>query len=68
MDSFRWKICRGSAAEHVLYFKCHRKYYNVGASENIFSVALAYNGISIIVFNRPGVAGAVLQSPPSFID
>ena len=26
--------CRGSAAENVLYFKCHRKYYNGSASEN----------------------------------
>ena len=25
---------RESAAEHVLYFKCHRKYYNGSASEN----------------------------------
>ena len=26
--------CRGSAEEHVLYFKCHRKSYNGSASEN----------------------------------
>ena len=25
---------RGSAAEHVLYFKCQRKYYSGSASEN----------------------------------
>ena len=25
---------RGSAIEHVLYFKCHRKYYNGSATEN----------------------------------
>ena len=25
---------RGSAAEHVLHFKCHRKYCNGSASEN----------------------------------
>ena len=25
---------RGSAAEHVLYLKCHRKYYNGSASKN----------------------------------
>ena len=25
---------RGSAKEHVLYFKCHRKSYNGSASEN----------------------------------
>ena len=27
-------ISRGSATEHVLYFKCHRKYYTGSASEN----------------------------------
>ena len=27
-------VSGGSAAEHVLYFKCHRKYYNGSASEN----------------------------------
>lgn len=27
-------IGRGSAVEHVLYFKCHRKYYNGSATEN----------------------------------
>ena len=31
---FKWLHGRGSAAEHVLYFKCHRKYYNGSASEN----------------------------------
>ena len=25
---------RGSAIEHVLYFKCHRKYHNGSATEN----------------------------------
>ena len=29
-----WGSGRGSAAEHVLYFKCHRKYYIGSASEN----------------------------------
>ena len=30
-----WKlVCRGSAKEHVLYFKCHIKHYNESASEN----------------------------------
>ena len=33
-----------------------------------FSATLGNNGISIIIFNRPGVAGAVLQSPPSLIN
>ena len=27
-------VCRGSATDHVLYFKCHRKCYNGSASEN----------------------------------
>ena len=27
-------VYRGSAIEHVLYFKCHRKYYNGSATEN----------------------------------
>ena len=27
-------LTRGSAAEHVLYLKCQRKYYNGSASEN----------------------------------
>ena len=35
-----WFTNKGSAAEHVLYFKCHKKYYNV----------TAYNRISIIIF------------------
>ena len=43
---------RGSATEHVLYLKCHRKYYNGSASENIFSVALPYYGISIYIFSK----------------
>ena len=46
------KECKGSAAEHVLYFNCQRKYYNWSASANIYSVALAYNGISILIFLR----------------
>ena len=29
---------KGSAAEHVLYFKCHRKYCNGSASKNTNSV------------------------------
>ena len=33
-----------------MYFKGHRKYYNGSAPENIFSVALAFNGIAIITF------------------
>ena len=41
---------RGSATEHVLYCKCHRKYYHGSASENICVVALAYNAISVIMF------------------
>ena len=46
-------LCRGSAIEHVLYFKCHRKYYNGNASEN---TTLAYNGISIrIYFKAPAL-------------
>ena len=28
------KVCRGSAIEHVMYFKCQRKYYNGSATEN----------------------------------
>ena len=35
---------RGSVTEHVLHFKCHRKYYNVSATKNTnytFSVTLA---------------------------
>ena len=38
---------RGSATEHVLYFKCHRKYYNGRA---LFFATLGYNGILIIIF------------------
>ena len=33
-----------------------------------FSAALGHDGISIIIFNRPSLAGAVLQSPPSLIN
>ena len=32
-----------------------------------FSVALAYHGISAIIFNRASVAGADLQTPPLLI-
>ena len=32
-----------------LFTNCE-KHYNESASENIFSVALAYNGISIVIF------------------
>ena len=32
-----------------------------------FSATLAYNGISIIIFTRVGLAGAVLQTPSSLI-
>ena len=28
------KVCKGSAIEDVLYFKCQRKYYNGSATEN----------------------------------
>ena len=43
----------GSATEHVLYFKCHRNYYNGSASVNVFYTACAYSGISIIILLRP---------------
>ena len=33
---------RGSAKEHVLCFKCHRKYYNGSTTEKIYSVGIAF--------------------------
>ena len=55
-----WYI--GSATEYLLYLKCHRKYYKGSVTEDTFSTTLEYNGISIKIVNRLGLAGAVLQS------
>ena len=45
-----FKNYRGSATENELYFKWQEKYNNGSATKNIFSVAHAFSGISIIIF------------------
>jgi hypothetical protein len=57
--------CGGSATEHVLYFKCNGKYFNGSASKihiSAISATNAYTVTLLIMFNRPGVAMAVIQT------